>query len=351
MRGGSGSSNLLRRRVASLLARFPCTMTIPAPSPSRPVGENAKTWRAAVAWLAPISLLLWPTFQWTHGARRLEYLLLYPIILGLFAMVPRGRRLFWGLYPIAAVGIFFELQPRLRGPVVAANVHLCDLRALESRVFGFGLGGGQTLHDWLQQHRWLPLDVIASIPYGTYLFAAIGAVIWLYWRDEGRMRIFSWCFLALNFMAFITYRLYPAAPPWYFHTHGCVVDPAAVPDPGPNLAAVDQWLGFRYFAGLYSRSPNVYAAMPSLHVSYPMMILLGFWRSSGRALRALCIVYVVWMCSAAVYLDHHWVLDIALGLSYALLAFVTFRPLVDRFTNPPAPAAPAGPAPPASALG
>ncbi|RYE79675.1 MAG: inositol phosphorylceramide synthase [Myxococcales bacterium] len=335
--GGTGSSpSLDEARATAPLRDGEPSLPPPDEQPSAPPSR----W----AWLGPISVLLWPVVQLLSGAWRWDYLFLFPIIIGLFSAGQRGRRLFWGLYPIALVGIFYELQPRLRGPVVAANVHLCDLRALEARFFGFGLGDGQTLHDWIQRHRWLPLDLAGALPYGTYLFMAIGAVAWLFKRDEGRMRVFSWSFLALNLIGFTTYQLYPAAPPWYYHAHGCLVDAAAVPHPGPNLSTVDQWLGYAYFAKLYSRSATVYGAMPSLHVAYPMMILLGTWRSSGPALRAAAVGYVVWMCSSAVYLDHHWVLDIVLGLSYAVLCFVSFRPIVDRWTAPRGPVLQTAPA-------
>ena len=58
-----------------------------------------------------------------------------------------------------------------------------------------------------------------------------------------------WSFFVLNIAGFVTYHLYPAAPPWYFHLHGCTVDLAAPASAGPNLTRVDAWLGISYFAG------------------------------------------------------------------------------------------------------
>ncbi len=31
------------------------------------------------------------------------------------------------------------------------------------------------------------------------------------------------------------------------------------------------------------------------------------------------------MCAAAIYLDHHWVIDVIVGLLYGLIAFATLR--------------------------
>jgi membrane-associated phospholipid phosphatase len=34
------------------------------------------------------------------------------------------------------------------------------------------------------------------------------------------------------------------------------------------------------------------------------------------------------MCGAAVYLDHHWILDVVVGVGYALVVFAVFRMLL-----------------------
>jgi hypothetical protein len=126
-------------------------------------------------------------------------------------------------------------------------------------------------------------------------------------------------------MGFITYHVYPAAPPWYFHTHGCVVDVLARSSEGPNLARVDALLGVHYFQGLYGRSNDVFGAVPSLHVAYPLVVVLDGWRLFGRFGKIFTTSFWAVMCFAAVYLDHHWVIDVILGLIYALGAFSFVR--------------------------
>ena len=124
---------------------------------------------------------------------------------------------------------------------------------------------------------------------------------------------------------FTTYHIYPAAPPWYFHAHGCTVDMATHASEGPNLARVDAALGFRYFAGFYGRSNDVFGAMPSLHVAYPLLIVLEGWKNFRAPLRAASVMFSATMIFAAVYLDHHWVLDVIAGLSYCLVAHLLMR--------------------------
>ena len=105
------------------------------------------------------------------------------------------------------------------------RVHVCDLRALEMRWFGISIGGRTTtVHEWMQAHATLPLDVFFSVPYATFLEAIVLFAVFLYFKDYPAMRRFTWGFFTLNMMTFVTYHLYPAAPPWYYQAHGCVAD-------------------------------------------------------------------------------------------------------------------------------
>ena len=144
----------------------------------------------------------------------------------------------------------------------------------------------------------------------------------------------GWMFLTLNVMGFVTYRLLPAAPPWYFHLRGCDVDVLQRASTGPNLARVDAFLGTPYFASMYARSANVFGALPSLHVTYPLLIVLEGRPVLGPRMRIVSVAYFVSMCVAAVYLDHHWILDVLLGIVFAVIACTVVRAI---FAAKPAP--------------
>jgi inositol phosphorylceramide synthase catalytic subunit len=129
----------------------------------------------------------------------------------------------------------------------------------------------------------------------------------------------------LNVLGFLTYHVYPAAPPWYFHKYGCIVDLHAHASPGPNLLRVDDMMGIGYFTGFYGRSSDVFGAVPSLHVAYPLLMAIEGWKRHGLWVRAGLVGFYLWMCSAAVYLDHHWVIDIVLGSIYTCVVAVAIR--------------------------
>jgi membrane-associated phospholipid phosphatase len=207
--------------------------------------------------------------------------------------------------------------------VTPERVHLCDLRAIDMRIASATVDGERVaVHDWLQLHSSTALDLAGAVPYGTFLYVAIGFAIYLYVKDYERMRLFGWSFLVVNLIGFTTYHLYPAAPPWYFHQHGCSVDLAAHASEGPNLARVDALLGIHYFHDFYGRASDVFGAVPSLHVSYPLLIVLFGWPIMKWPGRAFAVAFLVSMCGAAVYLDHHWIVDVLLGLVYAAAVYV-----------------------------
>jgi membrane-associated phospholipid phosphatase len=181
------------------------------------------------------------------------------------------------------------------------------------------------VHDWFRAHPSTVLDVLCAIPYGTFIFVTCAFAAYLYVTDYERMRRFAWNFFLMNVVGFTTYHLYPAAPPWYFHEHGCTVDLLARASEGPALAHVDRLLGVAYFAGMYGRASDVFGAMPSLHVAYPLLIVLYGWTRFGVALRAASVAFLLAMAFSAVYLDHHWILDLVAGTLDAVVMFLIVR--------------------------
>jgi hypothetical protein len=248
--------------------------------------------------------------------------------------MPRADALLWGLLPAGLVALLYDaMRPFKNVGLTAANVHVCDLRSAELSWFGIGDGGSRiTVHDWLQAHASPALDVFAAIPYGTFLVAIVGYAIYLFTQDFRGQQRFVWGFLALNLAAFLTYHVYPAAPPWYFHSHGCVVDLGAIASAGPNLTRVDAWIGLHYFEGFYGRSSDVFGAVPSLHVAYPLLMLVEGWKRHGAVGRGLLVSFYAWMSFSAVYLDHHWIIDIIAGSAYAVIVVVAMR-VLDRWAT------------------
>jgi len=279
--------------------------------------------RIGLGVLLPLPFVAWALVALARHTFRGEHVAFLAVVPLLAYATPASKKLFVGLYPVGLLGLVYDSMRFVKNwGLTEGRVHDCDLRAIDMALFGVDLGGGVrgTVHDWLQSHASAPLDVVCAVPYATFIYAAIGFAGFLYVREYPAMQRFAWTFLALNLAGFVTYHVYPAAPPWYFHAHGCAVDLASAASEGPNLARVDKMLGVPYFAGFYGRASDVFGAVPSLHVAYPLLICLLGWRHFGVAMRAASAAFFALMCFSAVYLDHHWIVDVLVGIVYTLTA-------------------------------
>jgi membrane-associated phospholipid phosphatase len=269
----------------------------------------------------------WAAFWAARGQMRWDHVAVAVFVTVLAYTSAKTRRLYVGLLPVGIVALFYDAMRFVKNVGLSeSTVHLCDLRAAEMRWFGVDSGGTRvTLHDWLQAHATAGLDLFFAVPYGTFLLVVVAYAIFLFLRHFPVLQRFAWGFLALNVAGFITYHLYPAAPPWYYHAHGCAIDLGTAASAGPNLTRVDTLLGVGYFTGFYGRSSDVFGAVPSLHVAYPLLMITEGWRLHRALGKSLLVAFYVWMCCAAVYLDHHWVIDIVAGSGYALATALGIR--------------------------
>ena len=269
----------------------------------------------------------WSMFWAARGQLRWDHVAISALVAVLAYTSAATKRLFVGLLPCALVALFYDAMRFVKNVGLdESTVHVCDLRAAELRWFGTSDGAARvTWHDFFQAHPSTALDAFFAVPYGTFLIVVVAYAIFLYRRQFEAFERFTWGFFALNIVGFLTYHLYPAAPPWYYHQHGCAVDLAAAASAGPNLTRVDELLGFRYFGGFYSRSSDVFGAVPSLHIAYPLLMVIEGWRIHRTLGRSLLFLFFVWMCCAAVYLDHHWIIDIVAGAAYAIVTALAIR--------------------------
>ncbi len=301
----------------------------------RPIRHVGRLWPAG-GWLLPLPFALWGVSRLAVGEVRWEQIALMVVMPALAYFSDRTRALFLAVFPLALLGLTYDGMRYVREVGLSpARVHVCDLRAIEVSFFG---RGGRTVQDWLQAHPNAWLDRICAVPYGTFLFVTVGFALFLYARAprEAVLR-FGWTFFSMSLAAFVVYHLYPAAPPWYFHAHGCAVDLTTQASEGPNLARVDAWLGVAFFRGMYGRASDVFGSVPSLHVAYPLLILLEGWRWLRPGGRACGVVFAVWMAVAAVYLDHHWIVDVVLGWIDCLAAYALVFALVGYAFRPSSP--------------
>jgi membrane-associated phospholipid phosphatase len=137
-------------------------------------------------------------------------------------------------------------------------------------------------------------------------------------------------FVGLSFAGFITYVLFPAAPPWMASDHGLI--------PHIHRISSNVWsvMGVDNFSELYSKfSPNDVAAVPSLHAAYPTLTLLFSAKIFGWRRMWWLAIYPISLWIGVVYLGEHYVTDVLLGIGYAVVAYmVSMRVHAWKQTHP-----------------
>lgn len=237
-------------------------------------------------------------------------------LLGLWSV--RTQRIVRELSPALVTALGYDAMRYLTPLLVSEHrVAACGLRRAELSLFR--VAPDVTIGEFIARHHTPALDLFFAVPYTVFVYVAAGTAIYLYWRDIAQMRRYVLSFAIANFLAFALWLIIPSAPPWYVHTHGCAVDLAAHANPA-GLARVDALLNIHYFQNFYGKAASVFGAMPSMHCAYPMIGLLVAFPTSKLRARALHVFYAGWMFVAALYLDHHWMLDALVGWAVAFTA-------------------------------
>jgi hypothetical protein len=187
------------------------------------------------------------------------------------------------------------------GDTAVANA--ADLVGLERTLAVFHEG---SLQDTLS---------FASGVFSAYYMVGFGPLIaavllWLGLRDRSRYReLRTLLFLSLA-LAVVLYVAYPTAPPRLVPGLG-VTDTV-------GLAGHDtgSFAGIRF---------NPYAAMPSMHVGWSLLVgVIGFQAARRRALRVLFAVHPLVMAVTVTATGNHYFIDSAAGAGIALLTLWAF---------------------------
>ncbi|KAG0366582.1 Aureobasidin resistance protein Aur1 [Gamsiella multidivaricata] len=91
-------------------------------------------------------------------------------------------------------------------------------------------------------------------------------------------------------------------------------------DPG-GLTRVDDILGTNMYRSTFTASPLVFGAFPSLHSGCAWQLAFFTVFVFGPRSIPLALFYVFWIWWAAMYLGHHYVIDLVGGGIYAVVAF------------------------------
>nr|WP_067226343.1 phosphatase PAP2 family protein [Streptomyces sp. NBRC 109706] len=136
-----------------------------------------------------------------------------------------------------------------------------------------------------------------NVYYATVHFpATVVFLIWMYWRRPGFYVWIRWTITWLTGAALVLHLLVPLAPPRLFRPlrmidTGLEYGPAVYDKPDPNSMA------------------NQFAAMPSLHVGWAVLIAVGLIVATRSRLRWLWLLHPLITALAVVATAHHYWMD------------------------------------------
>lgn len=208
-------------------------------------------------------------------------------------------------------------------------IRIAEPYHLDQMLFGINLNSQiLLLNEYFLTFAHPALDFISGLLYHaldpmTYILLIV------FWRFKSAdlAQRYSSAFLLMNFFAFATYLFYPAAAPWYVAKYGFLQPLAPVFGDAAGLAKFDQLIGSGFSNQLYQSSPVVFGAIPSMHAGFTMLGLIYSFHLSRKMVLPLAL-YTVGMWCSALYLQHHYMIDVVIGVLYAIIAYLVIEKLL-----------------------
>jgi len=227
----------------------------------------------------------------------------------------RTKQFLWDWIPVLFLLFGYEY---LRGlaPLLSRSTNIWPM--IQADQFMFGFLPSIKLQELLYSPaspRWY--DYMAVILYVSHFVIPMvtAFIFWIYNRRA--FKHFTSGFLVLSYLAFLTYMLFPAMPPWMASNQGYIPPLQKIMD--QIMASFAHPISvptiYQYFGA------NLVAAVPSLHAAYPFLIFL-YVRQQISWLGFLITPYVLGVWFSVVYLGEHYVIDVILGILYALVAYM-----------------------------
>lgn len=205
------------------------------------------------------------------------------------------------------------------------DVHIAELYNIEKSFFGIALDGTMvTPNEYWLKHTNTALDIITGLFYLCWIPVPLGFATYLFYKNRPHFFYFSLTFLLVNFLGYIIYYIYPVAPPWYVQQYGFDFI-VGTPGNTAGLARFDTFFGVSIFKSLYEKSSNVFAAMPSLHSAYPVIVVYYGIKNRLGWFNLFFITVMTGIWFSAVYTSHHYILDVLAGILCAISGIALFE--------------------------
>jgi hypothetical protein len=288
----------------------------------------AKTRPAAISgkgvWLVPLLSLAYLLFSYLLIGFRSEQLVLIGLCNACYFLNATTRRFITGFSIFVVFWVLYDYMKAFPNYDYRA-VDIAQIYQAEKSLFGIQADGRLlTPNEFWQFHGTPFLDVLCGVFYLCWVPVPLGFAGYLFFRNRRLFFEFSLTFLLVNILGFMAYYLHPAAPPWYVQQHGLGFQPLTMGSTA-GLAKFDRFFGVHVFESIYAKNSNIFAAMPSLHSAYPVIVLFYALKNKSGLFNLAFAVVMGGIWFAAVYTSHHYVLDVLAGITIALIGVALVR--------------------------
>jgi membrane-associated phospholipid phosphatase len=188
-----------------------------------------------------------------------------------------------------------------------AAVAFDNARSVVHLEQGVGLFFEPDLQSWVMNHRIL-VDFANFMYVNSHFVITTGVLVWLYLRHNKQFYFVRNMFMVAMGLALVGYLAMPTAPPRFL----------------PELGFVDT---IAYYADVHHDSAfvtlffNPYAAVPSMHVAFALMLAIPTMQLvRRRVVKLLWACYPVLVAWVVIATGNHWWFDTAAGALVALVS-------------------------------
>ena len=253
------------------------------------------------------------------------------LVLGITYILTEGSHRFFIAFVGLAMSWVLLDSLRVFPSYMYNDVHIEEIYNLELSLFGFTNSEGvrSIPTAYLKSIANPFLDFITGLTYLLWTPIPFLFGIYLFFKNRSLLLRFSICFLLTNVIGIIIYYSYPAAPPWYVDIYG-FKEQFDIPGSAAGLLRFDELTGTTIFQDIYSKSFNVFGAVPSLHSAYPLISLYYAKKQGLKVGSFLLAIFAIMTWFSAVYSVHHYIVDVVLGIFCAIFAIAFFEKVLLR---------------------
>jgi membrane-associated phospholipid phosphatase len=198
-----------------------------------------------------------------------------------------------------------------------AATAFANARSIVDLEQGTGLFLERSVQAWAMGHRFI-IDFANFMYVNSHFVLTTGALVWLYLRHNKHFYFVRNMFMVGMGLALIGYLLVPTAPPRFL----------------PELGFVDTlsyYVNVKHDSGLVALFFNPYAAVPSMHVAFSLMIAVPAALIVRRPVfKVLWAIYPLIVSFVVIVTGNHWLFDVFAGALVAGTSALVARHVLSR---------------------